>query len=428
MHHYELKYGRQQLRVEWPDLPDAEVEVCRNVQRATTQADEKEIVLSALHRPVQSSRLSHLVKRGERVCIVTSDNTRPMPTPQVLPLVLDELNKGGVRARDILVVFALGIHRQQSDEERRELLGPAVEGDVLCVDSDPEDTTFLGRTRFGTPVHMYRPVAEADRLICLGNVEFHYFAGYSGGGKAILPGVCDARTVTHNHGAMVADEAAAGKLAGNPVREDIDSVLDLRPIDFIVNVAVSDQGRITYAAAGDPIAAHRKVCAHVDRTHRSGRANSADLVLASAGGHPKDINLYQTQKAIDFACQFAAAGAPVLCVGECSEGYGNDVFASWLQQGDSPSDIAQRLMTKFELGGHKAFALARSASAHTIGMASSLPEEYVRSAFLHPVSIADDQRVTVPVSFSGLARKNSHGCSPRIAVLPNAPSTLPRKK
>ncbi len=421
---YTLKYGHGELRVQLPSGPGSEVEVCQQPERSVTAADEQDIVGAALSKPIKSRPLADIVVPGERVCIVTSDNTRPMPSSKVLPGIIDSLFRAGVEPGDIQIVFALGIHRKQSTAEQRELLGPQIPDELRAIDSDPEDTVFLGRTPQGTPVHVFRPVARADRVICIGNVEFHYFAGYSGGAKAILPGVCSAETVEHNHRMMLDCGARAGKIEGNPVRQDIDSVLELLSVDFIVNVALSGEGQIAYAAAGHPVAAHRDVCGFVDRVNRKGSARRSNLVIASAGGHPKDVNLYQAQKAMDFACQFAADDAPVLCLGECSEGYGNETFAEWLRNTSSLDDVAARLHAGFELGGHKAYALARSTHGRTVGLVSSLPEPAVRDAFLHPVSIDDNGVVKIPAELMTSAVQT---CSDtlHIAILPEAASILP---
>ena len=153
---------------------------------------------------------------------MTSDITRPCPSARLLPPVLQELAKGGVRDEDITVVFGLGAHRAQTREEQQRLVGKAIYERFRCVDSDPADVDSLGRTSRGTPVLVHRPVAEADVRVCLGGIEYHYFAGFSGGVKALVPGVCAVETIRHNHSMMVEPGATIGQLDGNPVREDIE--------------------------------------------------------------------------------------------------------------------------------------------------------------------------------------------------------------
>ena len=161
--------------------------------------------------------------RGEKIAIVTSDITRPMPTWVVMPPLLEELYSAGVRPEDITLVFALGSHRPHTEAEQRHLgRGSRPLPQITCVDSDVTDCVHVGVTARGTPVDIDRRVAEADRRICLGNIEYHYFAGYSGGAKAIMPGVSTRAAIQSNHSRMVEADARAGKLAGNPVREDLE--------------------------------------------------------------------------------------------------------------------------------------------------------------------------------------------------------------
>ena len=178
-------------------------------------------VRHALENPIGCEKLCKLVKPGQKVAIVTSDISRPLPTWAILPSVLQELRRGGVAYEDITVVFALGSHRAHTEEEKRHLAGESYDL-VRCVDSNPTDCVHMGTTKRGTPVDITRVVAEADVRICLGNIEFHYFAGYSGGAKAIMPGVSTPAAIQCNHRMMVSQDACAGKLEGNPIREDIE--------------------------------------------------------------------------------------------------------------------------------------------------------------------------------------------------------------
>lgn len=211
----------------------------------------EEAVHAALHAPIGTPRLRDIVSPGERVAIVTSDITRPMPTAQVMPALLDELYLAGISPQDITLVFALGSHRKHSDEERRKLAGERAWNEITCVDLDTTDTVNFGITSRGTPVMIDGRVAEADRRICLGNIEYHYFAGYFGGAKAIMSGVSTRDAIQSNHSFMVRREACAGRLKGNPVREDIEEAAAMVGVDFILNVVLDEHKEIIFAAAGD---------------------------------------------------------------------------------------------------------------------------------------------------------------------------------
>lgn len=214
-------------------------------------------VRQALASPIGTPRLRDLVRPGEKIAIVTSDITRPMPTWVVMPPLLEELYSAGVRPEDITLVFALGSHRPHTEAEQRHLAGEQAFAQITCVDSDVTDCVHVGVTARGTPVDIDRRVAEADRRICLGNIEYHYFAGYSGGAKAIMPGVSTRAAIQSNHSRMVEADARAGKLAGNPVREDLEEAATMVGVDFILNVVLDAHKEIIRAVAGDVTAAHR---------------------------------------------------------------------------------------------------------------------------------------------------------------------------
>ena len=206
------------------EVPEKNLIGVLRAKPAPAIASEEEEVRRALREPVGAPPLRQVVRPGEKIAVITSDITRPMPTRKVMPALLDELYAAGVKPEDITLVFALGSHRRQTDEERRRLAGERAWNEIRCVDCSPDDCVHLGVTSAGTPVDITRVVAEADRRICLGNVEYHYFAGYSGGAKAIMPGCSTRAAIQSNHSMMVRAEAAAGNLKTNPVRRDIEAV------------------------------------------------------------------------------------------------------------------------------------------------------------------------------------------------------------
>ncbi len=209
-------------RTETVRVPDEAVLGVLEPNEVPVELTGRAEVCRALAQPIGTPRLGQIVRPGEKVAIVTSDITRPMPTWTVLPPVLEELYGAGVRPEDITLVFALGSHRKHTPEEMAHLAGERAWGQIRCVDLDVNDCIHVGTTSRGTPVDIDRRVAETDRRICLGNIEYHYFAGYSGGAKAIMPGVSTRNAIQANHCRMVEAAACAGKLTGNPVREDIE--------------------------------------------------------------------------------------------------------------------------------------------------------------------------------------------------------------
>lgn len=373
-------------------------------------------VRSALAHPIGSPPLREIVRPGETVAIVTSDITRPCPSWVLLPPLLEELEAGGVAREDVTVVFALGSHRPHTEEEKRHLAGEAVYGSCRCVDSDPLDCVRLGVTSRGTPVDITRAVAEADRKICLGNIEYHYFAGYSGGAKAIMPGVSTRAAIQSNHSMMVRPEARAGHMEGNPVREDIEEAAAICGVDFILNVVLDAGKQVIYATAGDRIAAHRAGCAFLDRLYQKEIPAQADIVIVSQGGAPKDLNLYQTQKALDNAAHAVRPGGTVILVGSCREGLGEDTFEDWMLRAEKPEDLIEWIGRDFRLGGHKAAAIAMVLRRAEIVLVSDLPEDLVRSIFLKPCP-------TVQQALDGALERLGPDAS--VLVMPYGGSTLP---
>ena len=338
----------------------------------------------ALAHPIGARPLRELVKPGQKIAIIASDISRPVPSYEILPAILDELTAAGCRDGDITVVFALGSHRHHTEEEKRKLAGDAVFERVRCVDSDPDDCTHLGTTSAGTPVDITRVVAEADFRICTGNIEFHYFAGYSGGAKAIMPGVSTPAAIQANHRMMVRESACAGKLDGNPIRADIEEAGRICGVDYIVNVVLDEHKHIVHAVAGDTIEAHRAGCAYLDRMYRRPIPQCADIVLVSQGGAPKDANLYQTQKALDNAKHAVKRGGTIILIGACPEGLGSAKFEQWLLEAADAHSMIERVHEHFELGGHKAAAIAMVLENAQIDLVSEMPDAFVRSIFLNP--------------------------------------------
>lgn len=370
----------------------------------------------ALAHPIGSAPLHALARPGQRIAIVTSDITRPLPSYQILPGVLDELYRAGVRPEDITVVLALGSHRKHTPEEVIRLVGRECYETVRCIDSDAADCIHLGDTAHGTPVDITRAVAEADFRICLGNIEFHYFAGYSGGAKAIMPGVSTPLAIQANHRLMVSPLACAGRLDGNPVREDLEEAAAICGVDFIVNVVLDEHKQIVYAVAGDVTRAHRAGCAYLDRMYRCPIPEKADIVLVSQGGAPKDANLYQTQKALDNAKHAVKDGGTIILIGACPEGLGSKTFSDWLLAAPTAHSMVERISRDFQLGGHKAAAIAMVLEKASIDLISEMDDDFVRRIFLEP-------KPSAQAALDAAFRK--YGPSATVLAMPHGGSTLP---
>ena len=410
----ELGFGAGVQRLDIPEKNLLAVLTPNPVEKDLTGEAE---VQRALRNPIGTAPLKEIVKPGEKIAIITSDITRPMPTYKVMPSLLDELYSAGVRKEDITLVFALGSHRKHTPEEMKKLAGERAFTEISCIDGDASDCVHIGVTQRGTPVDIVRCVAEADRRICLGNIEYHYFAGYSGGAKAIMPGVSTRAAIQSNHSRMVEEAACAGKLEGNPVREDIEEAAAMVGVDFIVNVVLDEHKEIIHAAAGELTLAHREACAFLDKLYAIQIPERADIVIVSQGGAPKDLNLYQTQKALDNAKHAVKKGGTIVLIGSCKEGLGEHVFEEWLLNAPTSRSLIDRIHTEFRLGGHKAAAIAMVLENADIYLVSELEPDFVKSIFLTPYSDAQ-------TAFDAAMEKQ--GSDATVLVMPYGGSTLPR--
>lgn len=411
---YEFGFGKEKQLVDIPQGIDVR-ELTANDDIEFNDIDKD--VVHALENPIGSPRLKDIVKPGEKIAIITSDITRPMPTYKVMPALLEELKEAGVDYNDVTLVFALGSHRRQTPEEMRRLAGDYAYEKINVVDSDIDDCIRMGVTANGTPVDITRVVAEADRKIALGNIEFHYFAGYSGGYKAIMPGVSTPQAIQSNHKLMIKPESCAGRLEGNPVREDIEEAGRICGLDFILNVVLDEHKEIVKVVCGDPIKAHRVGAAFLDRLYTKEIDRGADIVIVSQGGAPKDLNLYQTQKALDNSKHAVKDGGIIILIGSCAEGYGEHTFEDWMLNSESPDDLVNKIRRHFVLGGHKAAAIGMVLQRAEIYLVSDMAPEQVERSFMRPYTSAQQAFDDALAKFGGKAE---------VITMPYGGSVLPR--
>lgn len=411
-----IGFGRSPQTVEIPDKNLRGI----LVPNAMNIVEKGKIVVErALKKPIGTPRLSQIARQGEKIAIIASDITRPSPSHEIIPPILEELWLAGISPKDVTVVFALGSHRPHTADEMKKLVGKEVFSQVRCVDGDPDDFVHMGKTKMGTPVDVTRIVAEADRRIGTGNIEYHYFAGYSGGAKAIMPGVSTRAAIQSNHSRMVLPAAAAGRMEGNPIRQDIEEAIRFCPLDFIVNVVLDEHKEIIHAAAGHFIHAHREGCGFLDKLYLKEIGERADIVVTSQGGAPKDINLYQVQKALDNARHAVKKGGIVILAGSCKEGMGEKTFEEWMRTSDSPEEIIERIQKDFRLGGHKAAAIAMVLRDAEIYLVSEMEKDFVESIFLRHF---DTVQSALDAAFARLGEDAS------VLVMPYGGSTLPAVK
>ncbi len=416
--HVSLRYGQRETSVNLKNANVIQVIEPREIEAL----DERVQILQALQNPVGTSQLHDIIKERREsgleptITIVVSDVTRPTPTPTLLPYVLDVLHESGVTSDLVTIVFALGIHRLLTSSEMKRLVGSNIFNRYRCVNHDADDCLYVGTTQRGTEVYANRTVCNTDVRICLGTVELHYFAGYSGGYKSLLPGICSRKTIEANHKLMLQPGATAGRV-DSPVRCDLEEAGALIGCDFILNVVLNSKKQIARAVAGHPIYAHREGAKTVDAMYIIPIKELADVVVVSAGGSPKDINLFQSQKALDNAQHALKEGGSIILAAECPEGLGERVFEKWLNEAANKQDLIDRLDYAFEIGGHKAGLLAKLTQKADVYVVSDLEKELVERAFL---LCAHDLSQAVQ------AVHEKYGPDARIIVMPHGALTLPR--
>ncbi|SKC64852.1 nickel-dependent lactate racemase family protein [Maledivibacter halophilus] len=410
---YKLKYGKGIVEFEINDQNFMGELLPKEIECDLKNEEEVE---RALKNPIGKSRLKDIVKENEEIVIVTSDITRPMPSSRVLPSVIRELKRGKAKEENITIVLALGSHRGHTEEEKIDLVGKEIYySNIKILDSNMNECINLGKCKNGTPVDIFRPVARADRIICMGNIEYHYFAGYSGGSKALMPGVSSHQAIQANHSNMVKKEAHAGNLENNPVRQDIDQTGDFIKIDFIINVVLNSKKEIVKAVAGDYIKAHREGCKFLDKMYGIEIEEKADIVIVSPGGFPKDINIYQSQKGLDNAKHAVREGGIIIFVASAKEGFGEKTFEKWMLN-KTPEEMIKEIKENFKLGGHKAAAIAMILQKAQIYIVSDLEDKLIEKINFKPFKTIQE---AVDRALEELGPKS------KIMIMPAAGSTLP---
>jgi nickel-dependent lactate racemase len=376
-------------------LPYGKSEICVRVptrnflgliepREKTGVSDARVEVERALKEPVGSKRLSQIVKPENKVAIVVDDATRPAPSHLMVPPILDELSVAGVKDENVTVIFGCGTHRAVTREEAVRLLGEDVLSRVKAVSHDckAKDLAYVGATqKYGIKVSLNHVFAEADVRILTGDVGFHYYAGYGGGRKSVLPGVSGEETIKHNHAMILHPNARTGVLDGNPVHEDMVEAAKLARVDFVLNVVTNSKGEVVKAFAGDLEQVFYAGVKIVDEMYRVTVDRKADIAVVSPGGYPADVNLFQAYKGVDSALEVVKRGGVIILVAECPEGHGNQVFYDWMVKFKDLRAVEREIRRNFVLGGHKAYYLMRALQRAHIILVSSMPDYYATNIF-----------------------------------------------
>lgn len=358
--------------------------------------DLKQAVLDAIYHPIDSKPLNELLQPGQKVAFICNDPTRVANSHDFMPILVEELNKMGIKDEDMRIVFALGTHRKMTQEEMIEAVGEDVAKRLPMYNSDcnkQENFEYFGETSFGTPVWLNKLICDVDLVIMTGTIVHHFFSGFGGGRKAVLPGVAAMETIRRNHSLMMSPDAQLGKLHGNPVYEDQMEGVRLFAKEhrmFLFNAILDAKKQFLKIFAGDWEKAHLEACKFVDKVYGVEIDAPADIVIASCGGYPKDINVYQLQKTMDNAWCAVKDGGVVIIIGECEEGSGSAALEKALQEHPSPDAIKAQLEKNFVIGAHKAFAITRLMKKAKFILVSALDKKIASDLLFEAVDNVDE--------------------------------------
>lgn len=338
-------------------------------------------------------------RAGEKVVIVTSDITRYTGSEIYLPLLVERLNHQGIADEDIEILVALGIHRKQTEHEHQMILG-SLYGRVRVADHDCDDPHALisiGKTSAGINVSINRRAVEASHLVLTGTVGFHYFAGFGGGRKSVLPGIASREACMASHFAVLNPGNGSGKnplattgnLEGNPVHLQMLEGCALAKPDFILNTVLSADKSIIAAFGGDWRDAHNKGCSFYREQFAYPLTEKSDLVIASCGGLPKDINLIQAHKSMEYAAQTLKEGGVMILLAECRDGFGNSTFFNWFRH-KCLDEFETALRLHYEINGQTAYSLLQKAQRFRIILVSQFPAQQVEEMGMIPAQTLDE--------------------------------------
>ncbi len=425
-----LSYGRDGLDVNLDD--DLDISIARPASIDPITSLETAID-KTLDSPLNAKNIEDVIKEkrnmlhkdGLTACIVVSDHTRPVPSKDIVPPVINRLTRAGIDRTNITIIIATGLHRGSTGEELERMLGKNILDTCKIINHDAKDKDSLrhvGKTSRGTPALVNKHYLDADVKIITGYTDPHFFAGFAGGRKAIVPGISGEDTIIANHSARHIDHPLARFLAleGNPIHEDALEVARLVGCDFCVNVCLDDNHRITKILAGEHEAVHRELVDFMKKTAVAYFKEPFDVVIVNNGGYPLDLNLYQAVKSMAIGELAVKKGGTIIAANELSDGYGSDEFERIIKEENDPGKFIQKLLSKQLVveSQWQVQILARVAQVARIVVVSGMPSEEIDRVTLglyhaHSVEAAVKEAL------------ERHGKQATMLVLPAGPQVIP---
>ena len=373
----------------------------------------REHIEYALDHPIGAGLIEDVVSKGDKVCIIISDITRRwQQSSTYLPILVERLNRAGIPDEDILILCATGTHRIQTEEEHIALIGEELYHRIRFIDhqcDDKEHLTYMGTSSRGTPVWLNSYAMSCDKIILTGGVVYHFLAGFGGGRKSVVPGIAGRETINTNHNNALNPSPGSGSnprvcngnmSEDNPFHSDLMECASFAKPAYLLNVVVDDNYQIVGAFAGDWRKAHQEAVKVVEKMDGVPIPHRTPLVIASAGGYPKDINLYQTSKTLSNAMAATAPGGTIILLSQCREGFGDPDCEAQLCTYETMEEREKVLRADFSIGGFMGFLFAEVAERYHMILVTDIPSERFKRTKIR-VARTLDEALTLAAEYNG---------------------------
>ncbi len=412
----ELNYGRSKVSF---SISEERINKILKANEEPGIEDPLAAAFEAVNNPIGTAPLLDLLKEKnpKDIVIIVNDVTRPTPYSVMLPPILNAIEEAGIAKDKVTFIVATGVHDRHTDQQNIEIFGEEVHNNYKFIHHDCDGKLVdMGELSSGNNFKVNKKVYDADFLITTGVILPHYFAGFSGGRKSILPGVAGRKTIENNHSWMVELMGHLPPQRENPVSLEMIEAAEKIGVDFIINVVTNSHREIVKITAGELKEAWYEGIEASASMYHVPLEEKADVAIVSSGGFPRDINVYQSQKALDHADHGTKKGGTIIWVAECSEGLGEETFERWMEEAEEPEDNVDRIKEKFVIGGHKAFAISKVVKDKEVILISDLSEELTEKMFIKKMSSVQDAVDYVEDKYNG-----DYSC----IVLPQGSLTVP---
>jgi lactate racemase len=381
--------------------------------------DPLDIVVRSIDKGLDTNGINKL-KMAKSIAIAINDKTRPVPNHYLIPPLLQFIRTCQNELVNIRLFIATGTHPSMNVTEMQQLIPTNIPTACVIESHDCDDVSnleFIGYTKRHTPVWVNKKFYQSDIKIVTGNIEPHHFMGYSGGVKTAAIGLAGRDTITQNHAMITDPKAVMGEYEANPMRNDVEEIGAMIGVDFALNTILNYKKQIVISLFGLPVQVMQNGIQHINKMAAYRSNKLFDVAIASAGGYPKDINLYQAQKALTHASRLVKEGGHIILVAACPEGSGSQTFEECINKAVSVNDIFSDFQNNgFRVGPHKALQIALIAAKKHISLVSELPPDQVKRFFMTPSGSIEEALMSVLDTFRGSAE---------IAILPHATNILP---